>query len=230
MSKDGKFKKKKVYFAQVSNNALRDNKLSLKAKGLYALIQSYITIENFTLYKTTLKKQCAEGEKAFESAWKELKDNGYLIQDRHRNTDGSFYYEYELLDVSSHTPKKEGVDKGGGGKGGSYKNTYTINTNISNIDKQEYTISNEIGLFPILENTDNEYIHEYVFALESIRDTRHPRVTEEQLRHIEAELESIEGTDIQEYKEAVYDYIYNLNDNNNGNILSFLKAKKRYFI
>jgi hypothetical protein len=46
---NGSFRKKKTYFSQVSNEALRDNTLSLKAKGLYALIQSYITIENFTL-------------------------------------------------------------------------------------------------------------------------------------------------------------------------------------
>ena len=104
--KNGAFRKKRVYFSQVSNSALRDNSLSLKAKGLYALIQSYITIEDFTLYKTTLKKQCIEGEKAFESAWKELKDAGYLIQHRLQDktkdeagkVSNTFYYEYELLD------------------------------------------------------------------------------------------------------------------------------------
>ena len=51
MRNSGTFRKKKIYFSQVSNEALRDENLSLKAKGLYALIQSYITIENFILYK-----------------------------------------------------------------------------------------------------------------------------------------------------------------------------------
>lgn len=138
-TKNGAFRKKKVYFSQVSNVALRDNNLSLKAKGLYALIQSYITIEDFVLYKTTLKKQCIEGEKAFESTWKELKDAGYLIQyrlqDKTPNEEGkvlnTFYYEYELLDApdvelaakahgsqnrktkeeKTHTPKKVGMGK-----------------------------------------------------------------------------------------------------------------------
>lgn len=129
---NGAFRKKKVYFTQVSNNAIRDNELSLKAKGLYALIQSYITIEDFTLYKNHLKKQCVEGEKAFENTWKELKDKGYLIQYRLQDVKTKhFYYEYELLDEKnidlakeihskqnrkskeekSHTPKKEGMDK-----------------------------------------------------------------------------------------------------------------------
>ena len=98
MNKSGAFRKKKVYFTQVSNNAIRDNELSLKAKGLYSLIQSYITIEDFTLYKNYLKKQCLEGERAFEGAWKELKEQGYLIQYKLRDENEQFYYEYELLD------------------------------------------------------------------------------------------------------------------------------------
>lgn len=98
---NGRFRGKKVYFSQVSNNALRDINLSLKAKGLYALIQSYITIEDFTLYKTTLKKVCKEGDKSFENTWKELKDNGYLIQYRLQGEKGYFYYEYELLDTKN---------------------------------------------------------------------------------------------------------------------------------
>ena len=130
--KSGAFRRKKVYFTQVSNTALRDNTLSLKAKGLYALIQSYITIEDFTLYKNYLKQQCCEGEKAFENTWKELKEKGYLIQYRLQDTENKqFYYEYELLDEKnvefateihskqnrkkykekSHTPQKEGMDK-----------------------------------------------------------------------------------------------------------------------
>ncbi len=129
-NKSGQFRKKKIYFTQVSNVALRDEYLSLKAKGLYALIQSYLTIEDFTLYKNTLKKHLKEGEKAFESTWKELKDAAYLIQYRLQDPKTKqFYYEYELLDEpdielankihnsqnrkkheeKSHTPKKVGM-------------------------------------------------------------------------------------------------------------------------
>lgn len=149
MNKSGKFRKKKIYFTQVSNVAIKDKNLSLKAKGLYALIQSYLTIEDFTLYKTTLKKDCLEGEKAFESTWKELKDKGYLIQYRLQNGNGQFYYEYELLDEplekevetenesKNHTPKKEGMDNIQCGKEtmwetGVYNNTNLNNTNLNN--------------------------------------------------------------------------------------------------
>ena len=147
--KKGGFRKKKNKFTQVSNEALRDTNLSLKAKGLYALIQSYLTIENFTLYKSTLKSVCVEGEKAFESTWKELKDAGYLVQYRLQDPETkTFYYEYDLLDESDtelatevHAsqnrktknekaipPKREVMDNRYDGKGGEYNNTYINNT------------------------------------------------------------------------------------------------------
>lgn len=98
MTQELKFRKKRVYFSQVSNTALDDDNLGLKAKGLYSMIQRHITIEGFILYKTTLMKKMKDGKKAFESAWKELKDAGYLIQYRLQGEKGCFYYEYELLD------------------------------------------------------------------------------------------------------------------------------------
>ena len=100
-------KRKEVPFSQVSNQALRDKTLSLRAKGLYALIQSYITIPNFALYKQTLINMSIEGKDAFESAWKELKNRGYLVQIRGKNAEGKFIYEYELLDFIEEIEEKE---------------------------------------------------------------------------------------------------------------------------
>ena len=140
----GVFKKKKVKFAQVSNLALRDENLSLKAKGLYSMIQSYITIENFTLYKNTLIKQCKDKEGSFNTAWKELKDNGYLVQEKKRTSNGSFYYEYDLLDEpfttpqfstpGSSTPGSSTPGSSTPGKTGVYNNTDLSNTELSNTD------------------------------------------------------------------------------------------------
>lgn len=97
---NGRFRKKRVNFSMVSNTIIRDKTISLKAKGLYALIQSYITMENFTLYKSFLMSKCSEGERAFNSAWQELKDTGYLKMYKFRGQHSkSFTYEYELLDV-----------------------------------------------------------------------------------------------------------------------------------
>lgn len=99
----GKFRHK-VNFAAVSNTALQDSRLSLRAKGLYALIQSYINIPNYDLYKSYLQKSSIEGTRAFDSAWNELKESGYLKQYRIPGSDrGRFEYEYDLLDIPDTT-------------------------------------------------------------------------------------------------------------------------------
>lgn len=95
----GAFRKKKTSFAQVSNVALRDENLSLKSKGLLSLIESYINLDNFVLYKQFLINKSKDGETAFRGAWKELKDNGYLIQYKLQDEETKqFYYEYEVCD------------------------------------------------------------------------------------------------------------------------------------
>lgn len=99
----GKFRHK-VNFAAVSNTALQDSRLSLRAKGLYALIQSYINIPNYDLYKSYLQKSSIEGTRAFDGAWNELKECGYLKQFRIPGSNrGRFEYEYDLLDIPDNT-------------------------------------------------------------------------------------------------------------------------------
>ncbi len=138
----GRFRKKRVNFSMVSNEIIRDPEVSLKAKGLYSLIQSYITIEDFIVYKRFLLSQCSEGKKAFESAWKELKDTGYLLQYRMQDEKKHFYYEYELLDSpvlqkgatankpipqKGYTPKGVASEKDNTLNGGNINNTYQSN-------------------------------------------------------------------------------------------------------
>lgn len=95
---NGVFRTKRVAFTQVSNDLLHNCDLSCAAKGLYSLIESYITIPNFTLYKSFVKSKCKEGNRAFQTIWNELKDTGYLKQYKIRIPNG-FMYEYELLDT-----------------------------------------------------------------------------------------------------------------------------------
>lgn len=94
----------------VSNDIIRNDSVSLKAKGLYALIQSYITLENFTLYKGFLQSKCIEGERAFDSAWRELKEKGYLVQYKLKDESNRYFYEYELLDEPKPYPQNDGVE------------------------------------------------------------------------------------------------------------------------
>ncbi len=110
MDSNGRFRHKRNSFAMISNEIIRNTEISLKAKGLYALIQSYVTIDNFTLYKGFLQSKCIEGERAFDGAWKELKEHGYLVQYRMRDEKTcKIYWEYELLD-SPQKPYLQNVD------------------------------------------------------------------------------------------------------------------------
>jgi hypothetical protein len=125
---NGRIYKPEDKFSMISNEVLRDQSLRYGAKGLYSTMYSYLTMSNFTLYKSYLAKNCPEGKKAFESIWSELKESGYLIMHKLQDEKGAFYYEYELLSEKVHAPKKEvldnaGVEKGGTGKGGSINKT-----------------------------------------------------------------------------------------------------------
>lgn len=141
-SQNGSFRKKKVYFTQVSNTALRDKNLSLQARGLYAIIQSYITIENFTLYKNHLIKESGLSENTFDKYWKELKDKGYLVQYKFYDYGSKgAKYEYELLDIPKEifTPQnlrsKNLTPKNFRSKKlGVYNNTDLNNTDLNNTD------------------------------------------------------------------------------------------------
>ena len=97
---DGFFRNK-VPFVPISQVVAKDKEISLKAKGLYLLIQSYITIPNFKLYKSYLMSVCVEGQCSFDRAWNELKEKGYLkIYKIAKSDSKGFYYEYELLDAA----------------------------------------------------------------------------------------------------------------------------------
>ena len=96
MKENGSFRKK-AGFTIAGNSLVRDSKLSLKAKGLYLLIMSYITLDSLDLTKMFLLKKCSEGEKAFNSAWNELKETGYLKAHFTPGKQG-WRTEYELLD------------------------------------------------------------------------------------------------------------------------------------
>lgn len=161
-------RRKEVPFSQVSNQALRDKTLSLRAKGLYALIQSYITIPDFILYKQTLINMSIEGKDAFESAWKELKKRGYLVQIRGKNAEGKFVYEYELLDFieekeeieKPYTEKpyteKPSTVKPPYGKTGVYNNKDFNKTDLNNKYKNKKQKQNPSANAPKNPQTTNE--------------------------------------------------------------------------
>ena len=143
----GRIRRKKRNFTQVSNAALRDPKLSLKAKGLFALINSYLDMENFTVYKSFLLSLCVEGKAAFQSTWDELKDHGYLVQYKLRDERGFYVYEYELVDNPEEEKKKSDS------KAGKEENPYTENRDVDDPDTDYRGLDNP--------DVDNQDVEEY---------------------------------------------------------------------
>lgn len=88
-------KQQKKNYTQVSNIVLNDNTLSLKAKGLYAFMDSKPEGWNFT-YRS-ISKQVKEGEDSVRTALNELKEYGYITYRKHTNGTGT----YELYDNPS---------------------------------------------------------------------------------------------------------------------------------
>ena len=145
-NKGGNFRSTIPPFTMVDNRVIENKNLSMKAKGLYLIIMHYVTIPNFTLNKRYLMSLSKEGERAFDSTWKELKDAGYLKQYRLKGEGGKWVYEYELLiepiienDVKEMQNKKPSTSA----KVESYnnnikKNNFTNNSIPQNTKKDSY--------------------------------------------------------------------------------------------
>ena len=71
-------------FTIITNAALRDTNLSLKAKGLLALMLSEHDGWNFTI--KGLSAKCKEGVDAVAAIVKELEAQGYVVRRRERST------------------------------------------------------------------------------------------------------------------------------------------------
>ena len=75
-------------------NIYSNNELSLKAKGIYFLIE-YLNNNNLNVNRMILKSMTNTGEKSIETGIKELKSKGFLTIEK-INVNGKFIYKYKL--------------------------------------------------------------------------------------------------------------------------------------
>ena len=97
----GAFIRRARGYSVVQNEALFNDRLSMSAKGSYALISARIDYTAVPLTKQWLMNHCTEGERAFNRAWDMLKNNGYLVAHVRPAQHGRFCYEYELRDSNN---------------------------------------------------------------------------------------------------------------------------------
>lgn len=98
-------------FTIVPNEILRDNTLSLRAKGLLSMVFSLPETWNFSV--AGLAAICKESEEIVNNTLKELKAAGFLIVDKkmpNETESGRIEYEYNFFDKKQDL-EKQGVEK-----------------------------------------------------------------------------------------------------------------------
>lgn len=84
-------------YTTIYNEVLRDRTLSLNAKGLFAVIKSFIGLPGFALSKRRLSYACSDSGYLLNTAWKELKQKGYLQHYFSQSENGAFCHVYNLM-------------------------------------------------------------------------------------------------------------------------------------
>ena len=84
-------------YATIPNDLVNSTEISLKAKGLFAYIQSKPDGWEFSAER--ISNQLKEGLPTINSALKELESNGYLRRERYQNEFGYWHIQYLLCEI-----------------------------------------------------------------------------------------------------------------------------------
>lgn len=84
-------------FTVLPNQALRDDRLSWKARGLLAFLLSQT--EGWRVSSATLAKQAPDGIHAIRAGLRELEDHGYLVRQKHQDHAGRWRTDSIIYDL-----------------------------------------------------------------------------------------------------------------------------------
>jgi hypothetical protein len=193
-------------FTMCQNDIIRHvgEGMSAKALGVYMVIKYYISIPNFVIHKDHIQRVSGEGKKAFETVWKELKELGYIKQERKRTSEGKWAYEYTLF-----TSKEEVIE-----------NKKASSTAIDEAPQSSTSINNSYNKsIPQKDKKDTKKIKKVSEILQVIKDSC-VNIKKQDLNECEELF-----TDINRLKLAL-----EICENNNNNGIKALKLayKKAY--
>ena len=119
-------------YSVISNTPLQDKNLSLKAKGLLALV--FTLPDDWEYSINGIVKIVKESRDAVMTAFKELEQNGYLKREKQRTSDGKFssvvYVFYEVPQIL--TPKSDlSTSENSTSENSNSENPIQKNTNIT---------------------------------------------------------------------------------------------------
>ena len=87
-------------FVIIDKAFLLNEEISLKAKGLLALLLSYP--DNWQFYKAEIVQHTTDKENSLNSGLKELMENGYIVRKQRKDENGKFEgYEYHVYEKPS---------------------------------------------------------------------------------------------------------------------------------
>jgi len=147
----------KTQFAQTPNKLLKNKEVSLKAKGLYAFIQSKSNGWEFSAQRISMELK--EGLQSINSTLQELEESKYLQRHKYQNNKGHWKVDYELhiepyiktLCTETHTQENPSSDNPVIGK---HLNKETKNIERKNILNKEKETIKGIYEFFNLERKD----------------------------------------------------------------------------
>jgi predicted transcriptional regulator len=210
-------KNKENPYVMVSKAWINDKNISAKAKGILLYLLS--KPDDWKIYESDIVNNMADGKASIKSGIQELIKAGYIKREENRNKKGQFagyiYYVYE----SPHRVRFSDIGFPDIGK------PATTNNNITNNN-----ITNNIYLTLKKCQGRHNFLDIYFKEHKNILGREHVKISNEQLDIILKKLDILKASvDAEDFSEAVQDYLVHLPENNNGNILAFIEAHKRYF-
>ena len=200
-------------YTVMSNEHLRDKRLSLKAKGLMSEMLSLPDDWDYSV--AGLARINKESASAIETALKELKEAGYLVVTKltpDRTESGRFEYEYDLYE----RPQKQEGEKQGVEKQGveilpleiqGVENRPQINTKELNTEKQNKEEINKESLEEVLLSVDyiceSEELQEAYRGFIEMRKKIKKPLTARAWRMIIKRTQSLAGDDIRKMEEIL---------------------------
>lgn len=85
-----------VKYGVVPHKVLYSKELSLKAKGLFAYIQS--KPDGWEFSADRIAEECKEERKSIQAMLRELEKSGYLVRKKSKSAEGKWYWEHQLVD------------------------------------------------------------------------------------------------------------------------------------
>lgn len=204
-------------YVMINKTFVHDERLSYKAKGILLYLLS--RPDDWQVYEIEIMKHAKDGRDSVRGGIKELIEAGYIDRAQKRDENGKFVgYNYDVFEV----PTEDGKSDNG-----------KPDIGESNTTKYRNKLSNEVTNIYINLPVDDHNIflriYDYLFA--EFLGSEHPKVTPKQLEYIQDSIATLQelGVDDEEWHREVVSHFKNLPETNNGNILAFLKAAKRYF-